>query len=149
MTEPIRDVLFCAAALLDRGRTVDRLSRPLTAAALLVLPFYAWAFSQQSVVLLWCLLLTAAAGIAESYFAIRVDFDAALFHRQASAPRTPDFAALDTALTRLGLLPAAKSGRPTDERVLGATRLLRLQILAVTVQVLCLLGGAAAGIKWH
>jgi hypothetical protein len=149
MTEPWRDVLFCTAALLDRGRTVDRLSRPMTAAALVVLPVYAWAFNQQSFVLLWCLLSTAAAGIVEGYFAMRVDFDAALFHRQASAPQPPDFAALDSALTELGLFPPGKVGRPTEDRVAGARRLLRLQVLAVAVQMLCLLGGAAAGIKWH
>jgi hypothetical protein len=35
MTEPTRNLLGCAAALLDQGRTVDRLSRPLTTAALI------------------------------------------------------------------------------------------------------------------
>jgi hypothetical protein len=35
MSEPTRELLQCAAALLDQGRKVDRLSCPLTAAALI------------------------------------------------------------------------------------------------------------------
>jgi hypothetical protein len=149
MTEPMRDFLFCAAALLDRGRTVDRLSRPLTTAALVVLLIYAWTMGQHSWALIALLVLMAIAGVVEAYFAIRVDFDAALLHRQARAPELPDFAATDTALTRLGLLPPSKCGRPAEDRVAGATRLFRLQILALVVQVLCLLAGASVGIRGH
>ena len=136
MTEASRDVLFVTAALLDQGRTVDRLSCGLTAAAIAVLailpaltPHFQWlsiGFAAAAV----------AAGLAQTWFAIRVGFDAALFQRLASSG---DFAAIDAALTGLGLMPASKSGRPAAWRVAGARRLFRLQVLALAVQILCLL----------
>ncbi len=53
-----------------------------------------------------------------------------------------DFASMDAALEQLGLLPAAKRGRPVAARVAGAMRLLRCQVLALAAQVLCVLAGA-------
>ena len=63
-------------------------------------------------------MLVTLAGLTEAYFAIRVRFDAALFHQLASAPEALDFAGTDAALTRLGLLPAAEA-RPASR---GARR---------------------------
>jgi len=149
MTEPTRDLLFCAAALLDQGRTVDRLSRPLTAAALIGILVYPTIIGLASWVLVGFAILVALAGLAEAYFATRVGFDAAVFHQLASAPDAPDFAATDAALTWLGLLPAAKLGRPAEARVAGAKRLFRFQILALTAQVLCVLAGACIALMWR
>lgn len=78
---PTRTLLACAAALLDQGRTVDRLSRPITAAALIGILVYPAAIGQPPVALAAFAILMAMAGFAESYFAIRVGFDAALFHQ--------------------------------------------------------------------
>lgn len=145
---PTRTLLSCAAALLDQGRTVDRLSRPLTAAALIGILVYPAAIGQPPVALAASALLIALAGFAESYFAIRVGFDAALFHRLATAPEAPDFAATDHALTQLGLLPPTKLDRPADARIAGARRLMRLQIVALAVQVLSIAGGGLA-LMWR
>jgi hypothetical protein len=98
-------------------------------------------------VLLGFAILVAIAGVAQAYLGIRVEFDAALFDRLARAPEAPDFAATDAALTRLGLLPAAKRGRPVEARVSGATRLLRFQILALGAQVLILIASAYAAAR--
>jgi hypothetical protein len=143
VTDASRDVLFVTAALLDQGRTVDRLSCGLTAAAIAVLvilpaltPHFQWlsiGFAAAAV----------AAGLAQTWLAIRVGFDAVLFQRLAG---TGDFAAIDGALTGLGLTPAGKSGRPAAARVAGARRLFRLQILALAVQILCLLAGAGVAL---
>jgi hypothetical protein len=149
MTEPTRNLLFCAAALLDQGRSVDRLSRPLTAAALIGILAYPAISGRAPWVLIGSAILVALAGLAEAYFAIRVGFDAALFHQLASAPETPDFSRTDAALTRLGLLPAAKLSRPAEARVAGARRLFIFQILALTAQVLFVLVGACMALTWR
>lgn len=145
---PTRMLLACAAALLDQGRTVDRLSRPLTAAALIGMLVYPAAIGQPPLALAAAAIVVALAGFAESYVAIRTAFDAALFHRLASAPEPVDFGDLDQALTELGLLPAAKRGRAADARIAGARRLMRLQVLALLVQVFAIAGGAVA-LMWR
>ena len=143
MSDASRDLLFVTAALLDQGRTVDRLSCGLTVAAIAILailpaltPHLQWtqpAFAAVAV----------AAGFAQTWFAIRVGFDAALFHRLAG---TGDFAAIDAALAALGLVPPGKAGRPGEARVAGARRLFRFQILALAVQLLCLLSVAGVAL---
>ena len=145
---PTRTLISCAGALLDQGRTVDGLSRPLTAAALIGILVYPAAIGQPPAALTAAAILIALAGLAESYFAIRVGFDAALFERLGSAPEAPDFAETDHALTQLGLLPATKRDRPADARIAGARRLMRLQIVALAVQVLSVVGGALA-LMWR
>jgi hypothetical protein len=149
MTEPTRDLLFCAAALLDQGRTIDRLSRPLTAAALIGILAYPTITGLASWVPIGFAILVALAGLAEAYVATRVGFDAALFHQLASAPEAPDFARTDAALTRLGLLPAAKVSRPAEARVAGAKRLFGFQIFALVAQVLSVLVGACIALAWR
>jgi hypothetical protein len=149
MSESTRPLLFCAAALLDQGRTLDRVSRPLTAAALIGLLIYPAIAGRPPWALVGSAILVALAGLAEAYFAIRVGFDAALFHQLASAPEPPDFAGTDAALMRLGLLPAAKRGRPAEARVAGTRRLLGFQILAVVAQVLSVLAGAGLALTWR
>jgi hypothetical protein len=149
MIEPTRDLLSCAAALLDSGRTVDRLSRPLTAAALIGLLVYPAIVGPASWVLVGFAILVALAGLAEAYFASRVGFDRALFNQLATAPEAPDFTGIDAALTRLGLLPAAKIGRPAEARIAGAKRLLGFQILALVAQVLSVVAGACIALTWR
>jgi hypothetical protein len=141
---PTRTLLACVAALLDQARTVDRLSRPLTAAALIGILVYPAAIGSPSVTLIASAIVIALAGFAQSYLAIRVSFDAALFRQLASAPEPPDFGEMDQSLTDLGLLPAAKRGRPLSVRIEGARQLMRLQILALLVQVVSVAGGGFA-----
>ena len=142
MTGPTRDLLVCAAALLDQGGRVDRLSRPLTAAALIGILVSPAIVRDAPWGLVGFAILVALAGLAETYVAIRVGFDAALFHRLAGAPEAADFTGTDAALTRLGLLPATKLGRPVEARVAGAQRLFGWQILALMAQVLSVLASA-------
>lgn len=147
MSAPARDVLVCAAALLDQGRTLDRLSRPLTAAALIAVLITPAMPQQPPGILLASAIAVAIAGLVETYFAIRVGFDAALFRHLATASEPPDFSVVDGALRRLGLLRGAHVvDRPADGRVGGAMRLLRLQALALAAQILCAIAGAS--IAW-
>ena len=148
MTEPARDLLLCAAALLDQGRIVDRLSRTLTGAALIGMLIYPAIATPIPRMAIGFVVLVTLAGLTEAYFAIRVRFDAALFHQLASAPEALDFAGTDAALTRLGLLPAMKHGRSAEARVVGARRLLGFQILALVAQVLAVLVGACVPRTW-
>ena len=142
MSEPTRDLLLCAAAFLDQGRTIDRLSRLLTAAALIAILIGPALATQPPWMLIGSAVLVTLAGFAETYVAIRVGFDAALFRQVANASETPAFAGTDTALTQLGLLPATKKGRPAGARVAGARRLFGFQILFLVAQVLSVLAGA-------
>ena len=76
------------------------------------------------------------------FFGLRIAVDADLF---ADLARDPDLAVFDLAMASLGLLPAAKQGRSMDERVAGLRRLLRLQGLGVTAQLLILAALVAPG----
>jgi hypothetical protein len=147
MTEHPRDLLVCTAALLDQGRTVDRLSRPLTAAALVVILICSPVVGLASWVPIRFAMLVALAGIAETYFAIRVGFDATLFRQVASAPEAPDFAATDAALARLGVRQLSKLGRTADARVEGAKRLFGFQILSLVVQVVPVLAAGSIALR--
>ena len=134
-------MLEVASALLRQGRTLDRLSRLVTVAALVLL-IGARGFGVGSPALVVALAVAVLAGLAEVYYAIRVSFDADLFDRLRD-PARMDFASLDTALVQLGLLPASRSGRPLEQRIAGAQRLLYKQGAALMVQIVVLLCGAA------
>jgi hypothetical protein len=149
MSEPTRTLLFCAAALLDQGRTVDRLSRPLTAAALVGILVCPAIIARPPWMVVGFATLVVLAGLAEAHFAIRAGFDATLFDRLASALEAPDLTETDAALTRLGLMPAAKLGRPIETRVAGARRLFGLQMLALVAQVVSVLAGAGIALTWR
>jgi hypothetical protein len=138
-----RHFLLAAAALLDQGATIDRLSRPLTIVALLGL--LAGLGVELGPLLTLGLLLVAIAGLIEAFFAIRVGFDAVLFHRLADDDRRSglDLRGLDGALVMLGLVPEAKTARPVDVRVRGARRLLTLQAVALALQIAVIFFGAA------
>ncbi|MBK5199818.1 MAG: hypothetical protein JJE37_16305, partial [Methyloceanibacter sp.] len=104
-----RYLLTAAAGLLDQGEVLDRLSRPLTIAALIGL--VAGLGVQLGALLTVALLLVASAGLIETYLALRTGFDAALFHRLASddSQNALDLGKLDAALLELGLLSKAKA----------------------------------------
>jgi hypothetical protein len=140
-------LLACAAALLAQGRIVDRLSRPLTVAALIGMTISAFMVAPAAWWLFVWTLLVLLAGLAETYLAIRVSFDARVFRNVAA--KAADFSSTDAALMRLGLLPAAKAGRPADVRIAGARRLLGLQIAALAAQVIIIVVGTMVGLAWR
>ncbi len=120
--------LDAMAAVLDTGARLDDLSRVLTAAALIgLMASGVWG----TPVALMELVLIAAAGLAQFWFAARVRLDAALF-REASRM---GWAGVDAALMAMTLMPAAKSGREDAARIAGAMGLLRWQAVAAAVQI--------------
>jgi hypothetical protein len=136
------DLAAVAAALLEQGKGVDAASRLVTVIALfgLLLP----AVTQRGTPLLAAALgLVLLIGVAETYLAIRVGFDAALFRRVADRADAFNLDRLDAALLRLRLIPPAKAGRPIDRRIVGARRLLHWQGLMLALQAALLVAGAA------
>lgn len=111
-----------AAALLHGGRVGGALAL-LAAAAWLVLMSGRGAPSGPPAAAAVLLLFV------ERYAALRVALDGRLFSDLA-AGRCADLATLDGALQQVLRVPAAKAGRPLDDRIRGAQRLLRLQLLA-------------------
>jgi hypothetical protein len=122
------------ASLLDRGRIVNGLSWLLTAVALIALALTLIGPSPRSP-LLWPGFAAAfGAGLLQAFLAARVALDADLFRALGAGnlePRT-----LDAALCRLALADEAKLGRPLEQRLAGAMRLLKMQLASLALQVL-------------
>jgi hypothetical protein len=117
-----------AAALLRRGAMVHALSAALTVAAVLA-GGAAVAFGWQ---LVWPVAAVAVViGLLEFWLAARVAVDADLF----AALGAGDLARFDEAMRRLGLMPEGKVGRPMEDRVRGALRLLKLQAGLLLLQI--------------
>lgn len=141
MTDPTdRRLLTVTAALLTQGRTLDHLSRLLTVGALFGLLAHAVVNDADPVLVTVALLVAALAGFAQTYYAVRVGFDAALFGQLDDA--AADLAGVDSALQRLGLLPADKAGRPVDARIAGARVLFQTQAAMLGIQIAVVLGTA-------
>ncbi len=139
---PDQDLLRVTAALLNRGCSIDRLSRLMIVAALLALMGSGLA-GGAGPILIVTLVLSALAGLVSLYFSVRVGFDAALFLQVADAKEGPvDLQGLDLALVDLGLLPRDKAGRPVKARVSGAMRLFRYQIGVALLQLILILVAA-------
>jgi hypothetical protein len=130
-----RDIVGAAADLLDQGTVIDRLSRPLTIAAIVGL--IVGLGVELGALLVAGMLLVTLAGLAETYLAMRTAFDAKLFRRLAEDIRSTasDPAKIDAALIELGLLDESKAGRPIEQRALDARRLLVLQGSALVLQI--------------
>jgi hypothetical protein len=130
-----RQLVAGAACLLDQGRVVDGLSRLLTGAALLVLllPIVLPASPQRLPVAI--LAAVALLGMVETFYAVRVGFDAALLHWLSAGPEGVDFDTLDKALVRLGLVGEPRPERSTADRVAGAFRLLQRLAVMLGLQV--------------
>ena len=133
-----------AAAALGQGRRLDLLSLTLLALALAALLLTAT--SRPTATLL---ALSAAAGLAQRYFAFRCDLDARIFtywaNRWSTLPapdQSADLGAFDRALSLVfGMqVPPSAAPRPLPERIRGALRLLRHQSLALALQLASLLG---------
>lgn len=133
--------LLLVAALLRRGRALDRFSTALTLIAVLIglSPLLGVAAPSPLLALSCALLLLA--GLAEKYWALRVALDAELFERLAQSPERLDEGtlALDQALLRFGLQPGDQGARSWDSRCRGALGLLRRQALCLLLQVVIVL----------
>lgn len=128
-----RDVAGAAADLLDQGAIIDRLSRPITIAALIGL--MVGLGIGLGALLIASLLVVTLAGLAETYLAMRAGFDAALFRRLAAREQGSGPDTLDEALLELGLKAESK----TTQRVLGARKRLVLQGATLVLQVAIIL----------
>lgn len=137
---PARPTLLTAAALLEQAAVIDRVSRPLTLFALAGAVMLPILVRTQALLFVGVAAAIAIAGLIEMYLAVRINFDAALFRQVANASDPPDFDPLDQSLTSLGLLPASKRGRDASLRIAGALQLMRLQAIALAVQVLSIIG---------
>ncbi|HJQ57612.1 MAG TPA: hypothetical protein VJ890_11930 [Vineibacter sp.] len=128
-----------AADLLAHGASVHLLSAALTVAA--VVATLALAITLPNRVAMALASLAAVAGIAETWFALRVGFDARIFRRLSRGADADGFAvsSFDASMAALGLMPAGKAGRPIAERARGAMRLLGRQVALLLVQVVLLL----------
>jgi hypothetical protein len=130
-----RDIAGTAADLLDQGAVIDRLSRPLTIAA--VIGLIVGLGVELSALLVAGMLLVTLAGLAETYLAMRTGLDAKLFRRLADGNEsaTSDPRKIYAALVELSLLDESKTGRPIAQRALGARRFLVLQGSALVFQI--------------
>jgi hypothetical protein len=114
------------AGFLESGRT---LSNVANAAAII---------AAVSITGVLCV-VSLAAWLVESWFAVRVAIDRSLFRTLAANPQDgADW--LDALLLDWKLIPAAKS-RSMQDRSRGALRLWRMQAAALTVQLLAMLAG--------
>jgi hypothetical protein len=122
-----------AAAVLRRGGMVHTASLVLTAAGAVFLARHglAWLVIGGATVIL---------GIVEFWLAARAALDAELF--DAIAAKAADLDGFDRAMGGLGLMPLDKAKRPLNVRIQAAFRLLKLQALALGLQVGALVIGA-------
>jgi hypothetical protein len=121
------------AAVLATGTMVSRASLVLALFAIFVMVIV-HAHSWVGISLLFA---SGVFGLLQGWLALRVAVDAKLF---ALAGLPDRLAALDRVLGRLRGSPLPERG--FAERSRGALRLWRLQVMAVFLQALCLLGAA-------
>lgn len=123
------------AAVLATGAMVSRASLLLALFAIFTM-MIAQSRSWMDRTLLFA---SAVFGLLQGWLALRVAVDARLF---ALAGLPDHLGALDRVLGRLRT--SAPPARSFAERSRGALRLWKLQVVAVFLQALCLLGGAVA-----
>ena len=134
--------LLLVAALLRRGRSLDRFSSALSLVAVLF-GLAPWLGAPPSLTLALLCAVLLIAGLAEKYWALRVGLDAELFQRLAEAGEQLDSQthALDQALQNLGLQNAQQAGRSWSLRSQGALGLLRKQALCLLLQIVVVVLG--------
>lgn len=119
------------AALLGRGSSLHRLALLFAAFALLASLGLAYASPGATPYAAAITALAVLASLGETYLAMRVAFDAELFRNLSTGAL--DLTTLDAGMRFLAAIPAAKLGRPLEQRVAGAARLLRLQACGVVL----------------
>lgn len=136
-----------ATAVLSQGRSLDHWSLVFTGFALAAL------LATQGSAPAGRLGLTAVvlAGLVQKYFAVRVGLDKEIFgswserwQRQGADPFI-EIEEMDRSLAALELAgnPEAETTRPLQDRVKGALRLFRRQVLAFAVQAILLAAATA------
>lgn len=144
MSTPIE--LELVAALLRQGRSLNALSRLLILLAGGWLTLMAAGLAAPQTASLAALFASLLLGLAQLYFALRVGLDAELLRALAQDARArggdlgPSTTALDDALRAQALQPADRPARDWTQRLAGARRLWRGQILALLLQLLLFAG---------
>lgn len=136
--------LAVAASLLEQGRIIDGASRLVTAAALVGALLVGTTTSASTAV---PMLAAIVLGLLQTWLAVRVGFDAALFSRLAAGPDVST-ASFDAVMTGMGLLPPTKAGRAWSIRIAGARRLMLWQGAVVLAQVGGVVGGIVSSAGW-
>lgn len=128
--------LHLVAGLLRRGKPLDRLSGVLTLLALVIGLGPLLGFMALSTGAGVCIGLLVC-GLLQKYYALRVALDAELFATLAAAPELLEKRTLelDQALLSIGLKTSC-AARSWEQRSQGALRLLRLQALWLSLQLL-------------
>jgi hypothetical protein len=126
------------AALFAQGRVLHSL------ALALFLAIFVMTASRAGTVSTTCCATGLVALLAETYFAVRVGLDAALFERLACDVE-PDLAALDASLASAGLRGTPKTTRSLAERMTGARYLFAFQGAAVVALALILIATVGLG----
>lgn len=123
------------AAMLRRGKALDRASSALSLLALVIGLGPLLGFMALSTGAAVCIALLGC-GLIQKYYALRVALDAELLASLAAAPEQLDrrTAELDQALASLGR--QIEPARSWEQRTQGAVRLLRLQALWLALQLL-------------
>ena len=128
------------AALLEQGRAVHLFSAALTAVSLAGLGV---ATLFPTGLLLPALFAGAVLlGTAETFLAVRVGFDAAIFRLKAAGEA--EWPEVDRGLSALNLVAGNNPARSDESRANGALRLFRRQGLAAASQGLLVLAAFAA-----
>lgn len=124
-----------AASYLRQGRALDKISRALTLIGCIAIVVGTYTAAPLPITLLAALVVLI--GLAETYFALRVGFDAEIFSHLARG----SFSAttFDGSMKRLKLIGADRTARPMSERGRGAMTLVRRQAVAVGLQIVCIL----------
>lgn len=145
MTMKYNMQLAVQVSLLKRSRDIDRYSLCVTIFALLQLALQSYLPHSLP---LWQLLLIVVLllGVGQQYYMMRVKLDTDLFSQLLTQVNHCDdniedksieshLTALDHALAEQSLISPATRVRPLKERCLGATRLLKRQLLCYIVQL--------------
>lgn len=134
--------LLLVAALLRRGRSLDRFSSALSLIAVLF-GLAPWLGAAGSLSMASLCVLLLVVGMLEKYWALRVALDAELFAHlaQTGDGLEAQTRALDQALLNLRLQGPEHGVRTWDSRCQGALGLLRKQVLCLLLQVMIVVFG--------
>jgi len=127
------------AAVIAQGRLVHTASMLATFACLLGLVGAGAAKQPVEGVVMAFLACAVLLGVAETYLAVRVGFDAALFARLGQGMTLE---ALDVSLLELALLPPERQDAPLTRRLQGFLRLMSGQAGATVLQYILIAMGA-------
>jgi len=138
--ESVSARMLSVAALLEQHTKIHLLSVATTAAAIVMLMASVLFSAPPSSLWLLTAIAVIAAGLAETWLALRVGFDRRLLQSIAADPEK--LLQWDRALLGLKLLPESRAGRDPDMRLQGCIRLLKRQALLLIAQLAVAIIGA-------